>query len=265
MSTSSSLSTVIIKLEHNSDDELIAKPSTNDYSPVTPPFQSTYKGKIEVTSKGRRKIFDGVRWQILCRRPGEKRRRRRNVSMFLFKDCRKQTNKKSLCITHYKEEYESAIPSLRTNSFHLFTLNSDEDQNNTITTSNMIDTDEQYSINIKEDQIKSMHNGRRYILKNRKWQPLCKYDHICRNMAKYNLLCVKHFQMRQEKRRQSTMEMNQTKRIRPGLFNTKTTNFQVEFNHLDLPISSPTSIIDQFNINSDEKQSIVKRNDLLQR
>lgn len=37
---------------------------------LNPSLSSAYKGKIEVTSKGRRKIFDGVRWQILCRRAG---------------------------------------------------------------------------------------------------------------------------------------------------------------------------------------------------
>lgn len=72
-----------IKLENESDDEL-------SYDSLPPPIgqheylvdlpststipvasrSATYKGKIEVTSKGRRKIFDGVRWQILCRRPG---------------------------------------------------------------------------------------------------------------------------------------------------------------------------------------------------
>jgi hypothetical protein len=68
--------TTFIKLENDSDDEL-----TNDkkdyYSTLSststitnPALVTAYKGKIEVTSKGRRKIFDGVRWQILCRRPG---------------------------------------------------------------------------------------------------------------------------------------------------------------------------------------------------
>jgi hypothetical protein len=45
-----------------------------------------------------------------------------------------------------------------------------------------------------------MHNGRRFILKNSKWQPLCKYDDICRNMAKYESLCIKHYEITQKKR-----------------------------------------------------------------
>ena len=72
-----SSSTTLIKLEHDSDDDLIGEiPSqlTNRLvtgDGTTQPLASTYKGQIEVTSKGRRKIFDGIRWQILCRRPGE--------------------------------------------------------------------------------------------------------------------------------------------------------------------------------------------------
>lgn len=68
-----------IKQERDSDDDLVTTPmndhsqgnflsNTNHSIPLVP---AAYKGKIEVTSKGRRKIFDGVRWQILCRRPGE--------------------------------------------------------------------------------------------------------------------------------------------------------------------------------------------------
>jgi hypothetical protein len=70
----------IIKLENDEDEDLTSDKSlevqnNKDYystqsSIVTPSLLATYKGKIEVTSKGRRKIFDGVRWQILCRRPG---------------------------------------------------------------------------------------------------------------------------------------------------------------------------------------------------
>jgi hypothetical protein len=64
-----------IKLENDIDDDLIYENSLEKNSYLTsttlnPSIGSTYKGKIEVTSKGRRKIFDGVRWQILCRRPG---------------------------------------------------------------------------------------------------------------------------------------------------------------------------------------------------
>lgn len=65
-----------IKLENDTDDDLTYDNSsefnnkTDYYSTSTNLNSSAYKGKIEVTSKGRRKIFDGVRWQILCRRPG---------------------------------------------------------------------------------------------------------------------------------------------------------------------------------------------------
>jgi hypothetical protein len=68
--------TTIIKLE---DDDLTYNKSTElennrDYYSTSSNriavLSSTFKGKIEVTSKGRRKIFDGVRWQILCRRAG---------------------------------------------------------------------------------------------------------------------------------------------------------------------------------------------------
>lgn len=68
-----------IKLENDTDDDLIYENSLElnhqkDYystpTSLNPSITSAYKGKIEVTSKGRRKIFDGVRWQILCRRPG---------------------------------------------------------------------------------------------------------------------------------------------------------------------------------------------------
>jgi hypothetical protein len=70
-----------IKLENDTDDDLTYDNSSElnnnnnkDYystsTSANPSLSSAYKGKIEVTSKGRRKIFDGVRWQILCRRPG---------------------------------------------------------------------------------------------------------------------------------------------------------------------------------------------------
>jgi len=68
-----------IKLENDTDDDLTYDNSSElnnkkDYyltsTSVNSSLSSAYKGKIEVTSKGRRKIFDGVRWQILCRRPG---------------------------------------------------------------------------------------------------------------------------------------------------------------------------------------------------
>jgi hypothetical protein len=67
-----------IKLENDTDDESSELNNNKDYysnlsstsTMINPSLSSAYKGKIEVTSKGRRKIFDGVRWQILCRRPG---------------------------------------------------------------------------------------------------------------------------------------------------------------------------------------------------
>lgn len=62
---SDELNATLIKLEDDTDEF---------YSTPIPHLKSSssmaYKGKIEVTSKGRRKIFDGVRWQILCRRSG---------------------------------------------------------------------------------------------------------------------------------------------------------------------------------------------------
>ena len=75
--------TPVIKVENDSDEDW-----THGKAHVSPHEQEhrsdlstavaggsqastpAYKGKMEVTSKGRRKIFDGVRWQILCRRPG---------------------------------------------------------------------------------------------------------------------------------------------------------------------------------------------------
>ncbi|CAF0883126.1 unnamed protein product [Adineta steineri] len=182
-----------IKLENETDDDLsydeaIELNKKIDYcsnlsSASTVLQPSTYKGKIEVTSKGRRKIFDGVRWQILCRRP----------------ECRKQTNKKSLCITHYKEEYESnprssssswpnnlqsyQLSSYKQQQQHLYdntkTRSEIEDQNNTITTTNTTENSEQSSLNINNNQlihdgqIEYRNNGRRFILKNNKWLPLC--------------------------------------------------------------------------------------------
>lgn len=59
------INATIIKLEDEPDEFYsTGMPHLNTSS------STVYKGKIEVTSKGRRKIFDGVRWQILCRRPG---------------------------------------------------------------------------------------------------------------------------------------------------------------------------------------------------
>jgi hypothetical protein len=53
-----------------------------------------------------------------------------------------------------------------------------------------------------------MHSGRRFILKNSKWQPLCKYDDICRNMAKYQSLCIKHYELTQKKRKDNQAILN---------------------------------------------------------
>ncbi|CAF5142461.1 unnamed protein product, partial [Rotaria magnacalcarata] len=76
------LSVPYIKCEDNTNDDFVYDKSTefNDKKDrwsnvlsasamVAASLSSAYKGKIEVTSKGRRKIFDGVRWQILCKRP----------------------------------------------------------------------------------------------------------------------------------------------------------------------------------------------------
>lgn len=105
-SNDQSLSTTLIKLEHDSDDELIgeipSQLSHRDDEPTnrlairnvtTQPLASAYKGKIEVTSKGRRKIFDGVRWQILCRRPGETGVRMSGIETCAFLSLKNVENK----------------------------------------------------------------------------------------------------------------------------------------------------------------------------
>ncbi|UJR26680.1 hypothetical protein I4U23_007997 [Adineta vaga] len=267
-----------IKLENDTDDDLSHDessdiPNQKDYfsnlsstsTANLASLSSAYKGKIEVTSKGRRKIFDGVRWQILCRRP----------------ECRKQTNKKSLCITHYKEEYElpnDRSPSSWSNKFssfqvpcyrqqHLFnttlTQNDIEDQNNTISTTNITDNNEQLSLNsspnrsINEDQIEYFDNGRRTILKNKRWQSLCKYDHTCRNIAKFDSLCIKHFEITQQKRRNLLKFHNPDK---PYLHSTLFDKYRSVFTNdlaKRLKLSneiqrSSSSIIEQFDINSNE-------------
>ncbi|CAF0935284.1 unnamed protein product [Rotaria sordida] len=269
-----------IKCENNTDDDFVFDKTTelnnkkNYYSNllstctiVNPSLSSAYKGKIEVTSKGRRKIFDGVRWQILCRRP----------------ECRKQTNKKSLCITHYKEEYESNtqsstsssswsnnLSSFQVSSYHqrhsfdnTQTRIENEDQNNTISTTNIMDNDEQLLLNsnknkiINEGQIEFMPNGRRFILKNSKWLPLCKYDKFCRNIAKCELLCIKHFELTQQKRRDTLkFHNNNNRRSRSSIFDNHHSIFsndnakRVKTSN-DFQISS-SSITEQFNINSHE-------------
>ncbi|CAF1504332.1 unnamed protein product [Rotaria sp. Silwood1] len=271
-----------IKCENNTDDDFVFDKSTElndkkDYysnllstcTIVNPSSSSAYKGKIEVTSKGRRKIFDGVRWQILCRRP----------------ECRKQTNKKSLCITHYKEEYESnttqssSTPSSswsnNLSSFHVPSYHKrhsfdnthsriqNEDQNNTISTTNITDNDEQLLLNsnknqtIHEGQIEYMPNGRRFILKNSKWLPLCKYDNLCRNIAKYELLCIKHFELTQQQRRDTLkFHNNDHRRSRSSIFDNhhsilSSDNIKRVKTTSDFQISS-SSITEQFNINSHE-------------
>ncbi|CAF1010276.1 unnamed protein product [Adineta steineri] len=266
-----------IKLENETDDDLsydeaIEVNKKNDYcsnlsSASTILQPSTYKGKIEVTSKGRRKIFDGVRWQILCRRP----------------ECRKQTNKKSLCITHYKEEYESNPRSSSSSSWpnnlqsyqlssykqqqqHLYdntkTRSEIEDQNNTITTTNITENSEQSSLNINNNQlihdgqIEYRNNGRRFILKNNKWLPLCKYDNNCRNTAKYELLCIKHFELTQQKRRNLFKFHNNDKQhLHSTIFDKHRSVFTNDITKRlkinDFQISS-SSITEQFDINSNE-------------
>jgi hypothetical protein len=85
-----------------------------------------------------------------------------------------------------------------------------EDQNSTITTSNMIDTDDQYSFtscppsSSEEGHIRYMHNGRRFICRNSQWHALCDYDHLCRNPAKHERQCTKHFHISQQKQRTSS-------------------------------------------------------------
>ena len=121
--------------------------------------------------------------------------------LFFFEECPKQTNKKSLCITHYKEEYESNSHS----SFRLppyppqHRIEIDE-QNHAISTTDINDHDQANHRSFDDGFIKYTHNGRRFILKNSKWQPLCKYDDICRNQAKYQSLCIKHYELTQRKR-----------------------------------------------------------------
>jgi hypothetical protein len=139
-----------------------------------------------------------------------------NPFFLVIAECRKQTNKKSLCITHYKEEYEvhPAVTSSWPNQYSSFQIlslhpppNDHEQQNDTISTSNMVDTDDPYSdcispaSSLHEGEIRLLHNGRRFILKNSQWQPLCKYDNSCRSAAQYELLCIKHFEITQQRQR----------------------------------------------------------------
>ena len=102
--------------------------------------------------------------------------------MSFIEDCRKQTNKKSLCITHYKEEYGNGIsiyPAIATEINHLHP-----------------------SRMIADGSIKNMHSGRRFIFQDHKWQPLCNYDRFCQNLAKYDLFCMKHYQIIREKQQE---------------------------------------------------------------
>ncbi|CAF4271154.1 unnamed protein product, partial [Rotaria socialis] len=259
-----------IKCEDNTNDDFVYDQSAefNDKKDrwsnalstsarVAASLSSAQKGKIEVTSKGRRKIFDGVRWQILCKRP----------------ECRKQTNKKSLCITHYKEEYEvdkqsswsSSISSFQVPSYqqqrHSFenTHTENEDQNNTITTTNITDNDEHALLNsnkkqvIREGQIQYRPDGRRFVFKNSKWLPLCKYDSLCRNTAKYDLLCIKHLQLTQQKRQEALkFHSNDHRGLRSSIFSNDTAK-RLKTNS-EFQISS-SSITEQFNINGRENHN----------
>jgi hypothetical protein len=65
---------------------------------------------------------------------------------------------------------------------------------------------------LHDGYIKYLQNGRRFILKNNKWQLLCKYDNICRNIAKYELLCIKHYELIQQKRRDTIKIHNKDNR-----------------------------------------------------
>ena len=131
--------------------------------------------------------------------------RRRPWSFFLgiFLDCRKQTNKKSLCITHYKEEYDPASGSPRSDPARPIHNRSRarpsplyEEQNETeAPISNSL---------AREGQIRCLQDGRRYILRGGQWQPLCKYDDLCTNAAQYEHLCMTHFEMTQQNRRSRT-------------------------------------------------------------
>ncbi|CAF0731666.1 unnamed protein product [Adineta ricciae] len=272
------LLTTSIKIENDADDDVLYDESSeiinrNDYfsnlpstsTSVIASLSSAYKGKIEVTSKGRRKIFDGVRWQILCRRP----------------ECRKQTNKKSLCITHYKEEYETSmaraspwsnnlslfqVPTYRKEQqlFHSKSIqNHLEDQNNTISTTDSIDNNEQLPFNtsshqmINPEQIEHIENGRRTLLKNKRWAPLCKYDHVCRNHAKYDSLCIKHYEITQKRRRNLLKFHNYDKlHLHSNVYDEYRTVFTDNIakrlksnNELQ---TSPSSVTEQFEINSNE-------------
>lgn len=165
------------------------------YTTSTNNFNTAYKGKIEVTSKGRRKIFDGVRWQILCRRP----------------DCRKQTNKKSLCITHYKEEYESfnshASWSTLAYSFREHQSKFDE--------------------HIFDGSIKSMSNGQRVMFRNNKWFLLCQYNQTCRNLVEEDLLCLNHYELLEDRRR-NISKMN-IKRFKTNERNSSSSSITEQF------------------------------------
>jgi len=129
-------------------------------------------------------------------------------------------------------------------------------------TTNITDNDEQILLNPSNNRslhngyIKYLHNGRRFILKNSKWYPLCKYDNICRNMAKYELLCIKHYELNQQKRRDIfKIPNNNNQRSHSSIFvkhhsivpnhnkkRLKTNDFQI----------SSSSITKQFDINSNE-------------
>ncbi|CAF4516414.1 unnamed protein product [Rotaria sp. Silwood2] len=253
-----------IKCENNTDDDFVFDKSTElndkkDYysnllsacTIVTPSLASTYKGKIEVTSKGRRKIFDGVRWQILCRRPEEYES---NTQLSLTPSSSWSNNLSSFQVRSYQQRHSFDNTQIRIEN---------EDQNDTISTTNITDNDEHLLLNsnknqtIHEGQIEYMPNGRRFILKNSKWLPLCKYDNLCRNIAKYELLCIKHFELTQQKQRDALkFHNNDNRRPRSSIFDNHHSIFsndntkRVKTNS-DFQISS-SPITEQFNINSHE-------------
>ena len=186
------------------------------------------------------------------------------LSLSLFKECRKQTNKKSLCITHYKEEYESnhrsSSWSNNLSSFQLPSYQQLDDQNNTIST-----TDKTEQRSFHDGYIKYMHSGRRFILKNSKWQPLCKYDDICRNMAKYESLCIKHYELTTQKKQRDNQRLHTS--VFNKYFSTADRNKQngnenwnlqksIGIIRLDFSVSS-SSITEQFDINSTENSCSV--------
>jgi len=76
---------------------------------------------------------------------------------------------------------------------------------------------------------------------------LCKYDNNCCNIAKYDLLCIKHFELTQQKRRNTfKFHNNDNRRLhynhRPIFSNDITKRLKI----------SSSSVTEQFDINSNE-------------